>query len=252
MEGLKINLETVTLQEIKQGFYENQQGYQCQYCQAFFTKGEVFPIGNRWFDAKKALMHHLDEVHGGSFSQLLYANNKYNTLTDVQKQLLEAFYLNQSDKEIAKALGVTSATVRRQRFTFKEKAKQAKMYLAVFEKAFDQNKRNEEKEMIPIPQHLTQQDDRFLISEKEREQTLKTAFSSLDPLKLNHFPVKEKKKVIILLEIAKVFEKGREYSEKEVNQMIEAVYSDYVTLRRYLIEYGFLDRKTDGSKYWLV
>jgi hypothetical protein len=29
------------------------------------------------------------------------------------------------------------------------------------------------------------------------------------------------------------------------------VYDDYVTVRRYLIEYGFLDRKDDGSQYWL-
>ncbi|MBJ6950597.1 DUF2087 domain-containing protein, partial [Vibrio cholerae] len=28
-------------------------------------------------------------------------------------------------------------------------------------------------------------------------------------------------------------------------------YPDFVTLRRYLIEYGFLDRTDDGSQYWV-
>ena len=29
------------------------------------------------------------------------------------------------------------------------------------------------------------------------------------------------------------------------------MYEDYVHIRRYLIEYGFLDRKADGSAYWV-
>ncbi|PKM78120.1 MAG: hypothetical protein CVU90_03610 [Firmicutes bacterium HGW-Firmicutes-15] len=47
------------------------------------------------------------------------------------------------------------------------------------------------------------------------------------------------------------FEISRIYSEKEVNAIIKEVYEDYVTLRRYLIDFGFMDRKTDGSQYWL-
>jgi hypothetical protein len=47
------------------------------------------------------------------------------------------------------------------------------------------------------------------------------------------------------------FENERKYEEKEINQILGAVYHDHVLLRRYLIEYGFLDRKPDGSQYWL-
>ena len=53
------------------------------------------------------------------------------------------------------------------------------------------------------------------------------------------------------MEISKRFQIGKIYGEKEVNQILKMVYEDYVTLRRYLIEYGFLDRKPDGSQYWL-
>jgi hypothetical protein len=41
------------------------------------------------------------------------------------------------------------------------------------------------------------------------------------------------------------------YAEKEINEILKAIYEDYVMLRRYLIEYGFIDRKSDGSEYWL-
>ena len=42
-----------------------------------------------------------------------------------------------SDQEIAGKLGVTEATIRRHRFTFREKAKQAKYYLAIYEQIFE-------------------------------------------------------------------------------------------------------------------
>lgn len=47
------------------------------------------------------------------------------------------------------------------------------------------------------------------------------------------------------------FEINRFYTEKEVNVIIKEVDEDYVTLRRYLIDFGFMDRKIDGSQYWL-
>jgi hypothetical protein len=55
----------------------------------------------------------------------------------------------------------------------------------------------------------------------------------------------------VLQEIADEFQRGQAYTEKEVNQILKAVNDDYVTVRRYLIEYGYLDRKPDGSQYWL-
>jgi len=57
--------------------------------------------------------------------------------------------------------------------------------------------------------------------------------------------------VIVLTELAKRFENGRVYSEKEVNEILLTAYEDYAVLRRYLIEYGFMDRELDGSAYWL-
>lgn len=63
------------------------------------------------------------------------------------------------------------------------------------------------------------------------------------------FPDLPKKPVreIVLQRFANLFESGRDYSEKEVNQIIREriVFSDVE-----LIEHGFLNRERDGSRYW--
>ena len=69
---------------------------------------------------------------------------------------------------------------------------------------------------------------------------------------MKSFSPKEKKKVVILTKIAEQFEKGKLYNEKEVNQILQPIFDDYMSLRRYLIMYGFMERTQDGSKYWLT
>ncbi|MCZ4150164.1 transcriptional regulator, partial [Escherichia coli] len=41
------------------------------------------------------------------------------------------------------------------------------------------------------------------------------------------------------------------YTEKQVNELLGRVYPDYAEIRRYLVDYALLDRKQDGSEYWL-
>lgn len=60
----------------------------------------------------------------------------------------------------------------------------------------------------------------------------------------------EDESVSTLREITKLFQAAQSYTEKEVNQILKEVYDDHITLRRFLIEYGFLERKPDGSQYW--
>ncbi len=93
-------------------------------------------------------------------------------------------------------------------------------------------------------------DARYEITQQEEQKILSTVFASMQPLRLKTFPPKEKKKVVILRTIAKEFEEGIRYSEVQVNEILKDIYPDYVTLRRYLIEYGYLERTRDGSAYW--
>ena len=59
-------------------------------------------------------------------------------------------------------------------------------------------------------------------------------------LKLIHS--KEKKKIIVLAEVVKNFKLGKNsFRKKEINRVLKRIYDDYVTIRRALIEYGFIE-----------
>ena len=76
-----------------------------------------------------------------------------------------------------------------------------------------------------------------------------TVSTSGSPLRLRAFPRKEKKKIVVLRRIAQEFASGEAYTEKQVSAVLRDVYPDFATLRRYLIEYGFMTRSADGSRY---
>jgi len=63
--------------------------------------------------------------------------------------------------------------------------------------------------------------------------------------KLSQLPVQRKKREIVLREILKDFESGREYTEKEVNAVILRYHEDYCTIRREMIAFGMMVRR-DG------
>ncbi|MBQ0138300.1 MAG: DUF2087 domain-containing protein [Kurthia sp.] len=69
---------------------------------------------------------------------------------------------------------------------------------------------------------------------------------------LIRLPKKHKQKIWVLKVFSRKFIEGKRYSEKEVNELLKKQYVDYVTLRRDLYEFKFIDRLDDGSAYWLV
>ena len=62
--------------------------------------------------------------------------------------------------------------------------------------------------------------------------------------------MQRKKERIILEEIAKSFEVGKVYTEREVNIIIADFHDDFCTIRRDMISEKIMARE-DG-KYWLV
>lgn len=75
-----------------------------------------------------------------------------------------------------------------------------------------------------------------------------------DADKITQLPVPNKTKIPVLAYLAGKFDEDRIYNEKEVNEVINTwhTFGDYFILRRLLIDYKFLDRTSDGAKYWLV
>ena len=61
-------------------------------------------------------------------------------------------------------------------------------------------------------------------------------------------PSKRSKLLPVLDHIAQSFEPGRTYTEPEVNATLMAFHDDYVALRRYLVDEGFMTR--ENGVYW--
>lgn len=141
-----MNHRVSTLDELKNGFsYDKKSNdYICGYCHQVFREGQIFQIDNRFYLADQAIATHMQSEHGGNLKQLLGSDSRYNVLTEKQKELMSLFYSGITDKEIAKKLGVSNSTIRRQRFTFREKAKQARFYLAVYEQVFEDVRKKKE------------------------------------------------------------------------------------------------------------
>jgi hypothetical protein len=69
---------------------------------------------------------------------------------------------------------------------------------------------------------------------------------------LKMIPTKGKKIVAVLEYLILSFEKDIEFSERQVNDILEKYYPDPTTLRRYLIDYGYLGRSRNGAHYWRI
>ena len=67
--------------------------------------------------------------------------------------------------------------------------------------------------------------------------------------RLTQIPTQRKKREIVLHEIAKSFDTGRRYGEKEVNEIILRYNEDYCTIRREMIAFGIMSRERE--EYWI-
>ena len=63
-------------------------------------------------------------------------------------------------------------------------------------------------------------------------------------------PAARSKRLVVLDHVARTFEPGVRYPERDVNAMLGAFFDDYAALRRYLVDEGFLAR--DAGTYWRI
>ncbi|WP_068774705.1 DUF2087 domain-containing protein [Paenibacillus sp. FJAT-26967] len=240
--------------EIQKGYVyvDKEDSFVCLVCGRAFTKGIIYQEAGIFYEAEKFASLHIIAEHESMFHYLLNMNKKLTGLTDLQKQLIGLFHSGLSDKEIVKELGGGStSTIRNHRFTMREREKQAKVYLALMGLLDKKVENGRDTSFIPVPKTATVLDERFAITEQENEEFMRTYFPDGVDGRLTKFPKKEKRKVAILRQLITRFEAGKQYSEKEVNEILKEAWDDYVTLRRYLIEYGFMKRLDDCSAYWV-
>ena len=67
--------------------------------------------------------------------------------------------------------------------------------------------------------------------------------------KLTRIPVQQKKREIVIRRIAEDFAANRDYTEKEVNEVILKYHDDFCTIRREMVGLGIMER--DGGIYRL-
>jgi hypothetical protein len=63
-----------------------------------------------------------------------------------------------------------------------------------------------------------------------------------DGSRLRQIPASRKKRVIVLRRLLERFAPGRSYPESEVNELLREAHDDVATLRRELVDYGFMVR----------
>jgi len=74
-----------------------------------------------------------------------------------------------------------------------------------------------------------------------------------DDGRIKQWPVRQKVQRMAIAYLAARFEPGRDYHEREVNELLLRwhTFGDWALLRRLLFDWRFLDRESDGSRYWL-
>ncbi|MBU0508728.1 DUF2087 domain-containing protein [bacterium] len=87
------------------------------------------------------------------------------------------------------------------------------------------------------------------ISLAERESILRAFFKEGSDGPLHTYPSQNKKKLVVLANLAGMFDRHKTYREREVNLRLQSRFDDFATLRRDLVEFGFFRRNTDCREY---
>ena len=246
---------SLSIDNLKTGWHfdKKTEEFKCIFCSKSFREGIIYKNGTVFMDAKRAVIDHIREVHVSSFDILLNLNKKDNGLSDIQKLIMTGMHRGLPDDKIASMTSSPRAlsTIRNHRFTLREKYREAKIFTALMEIIQESASSNPEENFVDYHASLPVSDERTVITENEREKLI-TKHMDIKNRVLKKFPKKQKEKLILLREIALWLDKEKLYTERELNDVLKSIYHDYAEIRRYLIEYRFMERKADGSEYRVI
>ena len=231
-----------SVNDLKRGyvFAAAQDRFHCLCCGFKTEPGQIYRAADAYYDAEKFIRIHIETEHGSPLQILLQLDKRWTGLTELQTQLISLFSDGVNDQEITSQLGTGSvSTIRNHRFLLREKLKQAKCFLAIGELM---EELSQTKSTAPVAKKAVS------VSAAEQK-ILAIYFPQGIEGPLATYPGREKRRLIVLRQLAERFSPDRAYDEKEVNAVLSAAYEDHVLLRRHLIDYGFLSRRPDGSEY---
>ncbi len=243
--------DSATLGQLIAGYTTGDNSHDCLFCDATVQKGHIYPQGPELVVAELAMQHHITEVHTSTFQALLSLGKKGTGLSDTQRTLLAHLHDGLTDKEIQPLVGdVSLSTLRNHRFVLREKARQARVFLALMA-LLETGNQAPGSHFIAIPGKRSADDDRFAITEAEFNKIVRTHFPDGPDGMMSGLPKRQKRKVAVLIHILTRFDATRRYTQIEVNEILATASADYTTLCRYLVDFGFLGRTRDGSEYWV-
>ncbi len=174
-----------------------------------------------------AALEHLTQAHGSVLEALLALDKELTGLTDTQKSLIRQWRGGVNDAAIAAERGVSVSTLRNQRFALREREREARLLLAV----------------LSLAGLSTLQKPLKPKAEDGIEQFYREG-------KLLHMPARLAKQYAVMQRFAALFELGREYSDRELKELVTPIWPDHALVRRFLVDTGMLRRTNDGRTYW--
>ncbi len=245
---------SATPEELAEGVRKDKSTgiHTCLICYETFEEGCVYEQGGHLYQAERAAREHVVRIHGSTEKWLTGLDKRLTGLTDTQRLLFTCMMEGLDDKETASRMGIGPSTVRNHRFQMRERERQARVFLALMTlMERTPAKRKPQEEFMAVKRSAIMVDERYAITQKEYDDIIRKYFPEGPDGPLTEFPVKEKRKLAILTHLSHRFEPGVRYTEKQITAILLKANPDHATLRRYLIEYGFMDRERDCSAYWL-
>lgn len=241
---------TNSVEDLIRGYSRDAEtgAFHCLRCDAAFEEGRVYPSAGGFSTAERAAREHAASAHGDLFAELLDMGKEATGIPEAMADVLRQLRAGRSDKEIAAALGGKSpSTVRNQRLALRRREAEAKVFLALM--ALLERGGESVGRFVAYPAAMPMRDDRAVVTAEEAA-AIERKYLRADG-GLTRIPRKEKEKLVILVRLAERFAPARLYTQKEVDAILAVADPDYAALRRYLVDYRFLEREPDGSAYWV-
>ncbi|MGE7825722.1 metalloregulator ArsR/SmtB family transcription factor [Paenibacillus sp. NPDC093718] len=154
---------------------------------------------------------------------------------------------------LAEKIGVTPATIThhaaklREASLIKERRDKNTIYFSLNDYFIENSARATENLIYQRVRHAGGPERLEEEDQRTRDTVVKNFFTSDG--KLKSIPAQLKKKLIVLTHMVSRLEKGRKYTEKEINEFIQGYHEDFATLRREFIMHHFMFR--DNGVYEL-
>jgi DNA-binding HxlR family transcriptional regulator len=107
-------------------------------------------------------------------------------------------------------------------------------------------------EVMPEEQERAVSDNAWIDALDWDEEDKKVLRTYTKDGQITDLPTKDKKCVVIMRWLATKFQPDLRYTEKQVNAILTEFFADYASLRRMLVDFGFMRRERGGGDYWLA